>query len=1132
MPVVVHRSDRPQALADGLAAMLGDEPGDVFDPEWVVVPAQGVQRWLTQRLSHVLGASSADDGVCAGLELISPASLVGLVLGRDREDPWVAERLAWPMLATIDECMGLPGFESLTRHLGGGPVEAIGDLEWRRQARQTRRYSVARRLAGLYSAYARERPAMLADWEAGSSGDGCGGALDADLAWQPELWRRLLPEVMRRSGVEESPSARLARVVASLRDGTAALDVPRRLSLFGHTRLPSSEIELLVALGTDRDVHLWLPHASPALWEALAAGGPGSAPRPRTRRDDRSAMSARHPLLATLGRDVRELEECLLGAGAVASSDVVEGGGGVDAEPVAPHSRLARLQADIRANRAPDPTHPLPEGDLSVQVHACHGRARQVEVLREVLTQLFQDDPTLEPRDVLVLCPDVEEVAPLVRAAFGTGATGSDRVIPRHPGHELRVQLADRRLAATNPLVELAQLLVGLVAGRLTASEVLGLAGHEAVARRFGFDEDDLATLGHWVAESGTRWGLDEEHRAGYGLAGVGDNTWAAGLDRLALGVAVAADSASPAADLAPIDDIGSRAIELVGRFLELLERIRRASALVRPGGPTTGPALGSLTARAWADWLRETVTALGDVPPADRWQLAQLDAELAVIADGGDDLPLRINDVAVLLGHRWGARPTRANFRTGAMTVCTMVPMRSIPHRVVAVLGVDDGAFPRSPVIDGDDALAREPVVGQRDLRSEDRQLLLDALMSASDHFVALYSGHDEHTGARRPPAVPLQELISAARRTGRVPGEDTSGDGLVRIHPLQAFDARNFGPQSPVVGGSFDRAALDGAEALRAQRASGETARPLLVAAALPAVPVSAVTIEELTRFVENPAREFARARLGIGVPREDDEPADHIPIALDSLEQWGVGDRVLHAVLDGANADAVLAREQRAGTLPPAALSGTLRRDVADLVAAIAQGASRGTPRSVDVRLDLPSGVRVTGVIGGVEDSRITVTTYSTIGPKHEVAAWVRLLALGVAEPETRWSAELTGKKGMVRLVAPPVDIAVTLLDELVGVRTKGLQFPLGIPPKTAHAYAVGLASPFGSPDQRVQRALRRADDEWSGRFPERDDRWWVALLGPDAPLHRLDHLGTLRYYAPRVWDPILQAKGQRR
>ena len=87
-----------------------------------------------------------------------------------------------------------------------------------------------------------------------------------------------------------------------------------------------------------------------------------------------------------------------------------------------PGSLLTWLQADIAGNSTVDPAErPLDTDDHSVQVHACHGRARQVEVLREVLLGLLADDPTLEPRDILVMCPDIETYAPLVEAAFGMG---------------------------------------------------------------------------------------------------------------------------------------------------------------------------------------------------------------------------------------------------------------------------------------------------------------------------------------------------------------------------------------------------------------------------------------------------------------------------------------------------------------------------------------------------------------------------------------------------------------------------------------------------------------------------------------------------------------------------------------
>jgi exodeoxyribonuclease V gamma subunit len=117
------------------------------------------------------------------------------------------------------------------------------------------------------------------------------------------------------------------------------------------------------------------------------------------------------------------------------------------------------------------------------------------------------------------------------------------------------------------------------------------------------------------------------------------------------------------------------------------------------------------------------------------------------------------------------------------------MVPMRSVPHRVVCLVGLDDGVFPRLETVDGDDALAREPLTGERDIRSEDRQLLLDAICAATETLVVTYTGTDEHSGHHRPAAVPLLELLDALDGTTPQPVRKH----VVTEHPLQPFDIRN---------------------------------------------------------------------------------------------------------------------------------------------------------------------------------------------------------------------------------------------------------------------------------------------------------------------------------------------------
>ena len=138
-------------------------------------------------------------------------------------------------------------------------------------------------------------------------------------------------------------------------------------------------------------------------------------------------------------------------------------------------------------------------------MHSCHGPARQIDVLREVLLGLLADDPTLEPRDIVVMCPDIETYAPLIVADFGLGELAGDT----HPAHRLRVKLADRSLTQTNPLLGVAAELLAIAGSRVTASQVLNLAQAAPVRARFGFTDDDLDTITDWVRQANIRWGFD-----------------------------------------------------------------------------------------------------------------------------------------------------------------------------------------------------------------------------------------------------------------------------------------------------------------------------------------------------------------------------------------------------------------------------------------------------------------------------------------------------------------------------------------------------------------------------------------------------------------------------------------------
>lgn len=1122
MALHLHRAARTDLLADELGALLATPLADPFASEVVVVPAKGVERWLTQRLSHHLGVGPrGGDGVCAGVQFLQPASLVGLLLGRDRDDPWHPDRLVWPLLATIDEHLGDPWCATLATHLGHGLTGEEGEL------RRSRRWSVARRLAERLASYAVQRPAMVTDWREGRDTDGIGGDLVADLAWEAELWRRLLAR-MADAGHPEPPDVRHARVCAALRAGElAGLDLPDRLSLFGHTRLPQTELDLLAALGEHRDVHLWLAQPSAALWDAVTAAGAEVT----SRSESRSADLVAHPLLASLGRDARELAT-VLGA-RVRAGQAVDAG--VSPDPAAPDHLLGWLQADLRANRAPDAAaraaRALAADDRTVQVHACHGAARQIDVLREVLVGLLQDDPTLEPRDIVVMCPDIETFAPLISAGFGLGELIADEsptgaADALHPAHRLRVRLADRAVSSTNPLLGVAVALVELAGGRATASQVIDLMSREVCRRRFGFSDDDLARLTRWVAEAGIRWGVDGSQRSSYAMDGFEHNTWRAGLDRLLLGVAMSDDDHQHLGRGLPVDDIASGEIELVGRLSEAVARLGMCLAALADAA----------TADDWFGAITAGVRDLCEVDDDAAWQLPQFERELArarASADEtGPDVPLRLADVRALLQARLAGRPTRANFRTGTLTVCTMVPMRSVPHRVVCLVGLDDGVFPRATGIDGDDALARRPLVGERDLRAEDRQLLLDALLAAGDRVVITYTGAAEHTGQERPPAVPLGELLDALDRTAAAP---VRPDIVVR-HPLQPYDVRNHVPGSLAGTGpfSFDRASLAGARASVAER----VAPPAFLPDALPPKPLRDVSLADLRQFLHHPARFFLRRRLDVATPFEPDQVADAIPVTLNGLELWQIGDRLLREVLaaddPAATATAVMVAEQLRGTLPPFELG---RSELTKVVGECQELFTRSAPvrtgpaRALDIDVDLGGGRRLTGTVPQVHGNQVVSLSYSRLKPKQRLASWLDVLALSVTYPDENWTAHAIArsKAGPQRALIGPLDHrAREWLASIVDLHDQGLDRPLPLPLDTAHAWADAHARSLRGMDVDPADAAARSwvtdpYNDW-GIKGEDDDPSHRRIYGPGAPVDAVIAAG-LPDVAWQLWEPLL-------
>ena len=1024
MTLHIHHGPHLAPLTDSLATLLAAPLADPFASEVIAVPTAGVRDWLQQRLALQLGATGRSDGVSANIRMVFPNQFLRAALGQALQghDAWDIDHLTWAVLTVLDHTVvDVPGYHGAAHGRG--------------------RYSTARRIADLFDRYANNRPELLQQWQMGHDGDGTLDDNEAvvplplDQLWQPALWRQVRELIAAPTQAE-----RLADLLRDLRDGRLQPQLPQRVAVFGVSAIAPGQLSVLGALAHVRDVHVYLVHPSEAAWNSCRQQLAGKL----TLRSACDATAAvQHPLLRSWARSSMEATALL---GAFPAEQHLHGVP-LQSSPVRPPSLLSTLQHDIRGDHRPSESIANAH-DTSVQVHMCHGATRQLEVLRDALGHLFAADPTLAPHEVVVVCPDLPRFAPLVAPVFQRGS------------FPVPVQMSDLSLGADNPVAMALSEILAVVAGRCTASELLGLCSLAPIRQQFGMTTDDVALIDQWVTDLGTSWGLDSEHRSQWVPADITEGTWSATLDRLLLGAAM--PSPSPRigpSNIVPFDDMNAQSFRTAGILAELIARLRNARIAANGEHP-----IGE-----WVDIITSMISSLCATQPNDAWQLAQVLGTVAELRTQslvrGEPCPvtLSLTDIRALLQGQLVAQTGRLTMRSGAVTVTTMVPLRNIPARVVCVLGLDEASL-RATGGDGDDVLSTHPCVGERDARADGRQLMLDALMSAGEHFVITCDGNDITTNRDVPPPVQLAELFDLINATVGVDATAAAHSAVVRRHPRQAYDDSNFtATPAPF---SFDDDMLRAAHTRRAAQVA--PTRPAVLAPTAPAT----VTFTQLLTAVTRPSRTYLFDRVDARLPRQVSEIDDDIPLSISSLDTWRLGSDLLTQHRSPAGVDQLdqwRQAQRLAGNLPPQALAdtalSTVTREVDLVLNSVAdlRDLIRDThSEAVDVALPcalVPAGVvHLRDIVTDIAEHTLIRVEFKRPAPAVQLAAALHLAALVVSAPSLPWQAVVVtrGKSSQQPKPKPTwfipaagasrVDAALHFLDTALSIRLQALREPL--------------------------------------------------------------------------------------
>jgi exodeoxyribonuclease V gamma subunit len=718
---------------------------------------------------------------------------------------------------------------------------------------------------------------------------------------------------------------------------------------------------------------------------------------------------------------------------------------------------LSQLQDNILELRPLNETRELwpavyPQTDQSIRFHIAHSAQREVEVLHDQLLARFSDNPALKPRDIIVMVPDIDSYAPHIRAVFGQ--------LDRHDPRFIPFTLADQGQRGRDPLLIAVEHLLKLPDSRFPVSEILDLLDVPALRARFGVEERDLPTLHRWIEGAGIRWGINAEQRAGLGLPEqLEQNSWRFGLRRMLLGYAVG--SAVACEGIEPYDEIGGLDAALIGPLVALLDALEVAHHELTQ---TASPKQWGIRLQALVQLFFLASNEHDDYLLAQLEELRETWLETCESVGLQDELPLTVVREAWLAGLDQGRLSQR--FLAGAVNFCTLMPMRAIPFKLVCLLGMNDGDYPRAqPPLDFD-LMGSDYRPGDRSRREDDRYLLLEALLSAGEQLYVSWVGRSIRDNSERPASVLIGQLRDHLASGWRLhDANENLLDALTREHPLQPFSARYFHEGDDLFSYASEWQVI--------HQAAGRLAE---IEALDDFVQEEPLSLGQLQDFLRNPVRHFFSQRLKVFFEAAEVPLADEEPFVLDALQRYSLSDSLLDAALRQLDQtdqalDVQARRLQNSGLLPMAGFGESLQRELIEPLPDLLQRYQQllalwPTPLSsaLPVNLEL-QGLRLEGWLSGLhqraDGGLLSVTTIPNSIGSIKSRKWHRMTRpwvnhLVACASGMAMTTALVASDNSLLLAPMEEAAALRILGDLLIAWKTGMRQPLPIAVKTAFAW----------------------------------------------------------------------------
>ncbi len=1057
----IFTSNRLEILAEQLAMIVREPLSSPVSTEIIVVQSRGMERWVSMELA-------GHNGICANSAFPFPNAFLQemfykLIPDLPDESPFDPVTMTFRIMKILPECIQLPGFESLKRYLAD-------------DTKGMRLFQISQKIADLFDQYLVFRPEMIFGWEKGK-----------EVHWQANLWRKL------SSGKEKMHRAWLRKALhEKIRKESREIEnFPGRVSIFGISYLPPFYLETFVEMSRLTQVNLFLMNPCREYWADIVSDREIKKIRGKYAQFNGAAeelyLEKGNRLLSSMGTLGRNFFSMISGLDCRMYEQFEDQFG---------HNMLSEIQSDILQLKDRKGTV-VTDFDTSIQIHSCHSPMREIEVLHDNLLAMFEEDPDLMPKDVIVMTPDIELYAPFVQAVFDAQTDEALRI---------PFTIADQSVRKESRVIDGFMSILDLKDSRLGAISVMALLESPGIKEKFGLADSDIEIAERWIKDTNIRWGIDAESRCKMGLPGFSENTWKAGIERLLLGYAMPGFDCKMFSGILPYDHIEGDEVKVLGKFLKFLDLVFTC--------------IDSLDrVRTLSGWHTTLVEILEQFFALDEDSEREIQVLRHILDDlskqenlSGFDKLIEIEVVRSYLGNLLKHEHFGTGFISSGVTFCAMLPMRSIPFKVICLVGMNTDAFPRESQTLGFDLMAKNPRIGDRSRRNDDKYLFLESLVSARKRFYISYVGQSIKDNSLVPPSVLVSELIDYIKE-----GFGLSEECVVTLHRLQAFSPEYYKADNKLF--SYSR------ENFVAGRNIYDDHRkiPSLISAKLPEPTQEwkKLDIDNLCAFFGNPARFLLEKRLGIFLYETIPVSDEREKFSLDNLEKYLIGQDLVENRLSGSDLNDSLSLQKAMGQLPHGNVGDYVFNEMsvdAEAFVRKTKNHIKGEPfDDLDVDLDI-AGFNLFGRLTDIHEHGLIQIRYANTKPKYLLNTWIYHLLLSELVEEKYPAKSFLICKDAAWEFAPATNSG-DILKKLLELFWKGMSEPLHFFPGSSFEYARKMLIK----NQAEQAALNFAQKKWVGSDfsrGESDDPYFELCFGKTDPLDK-----DFKKIAENVFAPLL-------